>query len=286
MLNGIENNIESLHYNLDRANVHITSINSFSGQLANNFASPDGGYQGREFTHVMANALENKGPDVVNILRKRENTSLSPATLTIMDSAFFIHDNLENKDYSFRYTEIKYIVIRNRALHLDLRFHNGKRERIVSGYSQHITNELSLRAGNDCSVVFETYATHFEYGMPELRERLSKVSSLARANESVGGYNGFVRRSHSGVSAEVQTASDTYRNDLLVQEQHIDQISELLGDLGYMTNAIGMTVDQQNDQIRRITGRTDEGIQKLKATNQRIDDISSIPVMDETENTR
>ena len=160
--------------------------------------------------------------------------------------------------------------MRNRALHLDLRFRNGKRERLVSAYTQQIVNEMVLHGESE--VFFETNALHFEYGNPDLRPSLNKRAQLARASEGLGGAAGFLRRGTAQTSYEVQTASDRYKADLLQQEQHVDQINDLLGDLRYMTNAISVTVDAQNDQLARINARTDQAIIGLQTTNRRLDE--------------
>ena len=50
MLNGIENSVESVHYNLDQANRHLDGVSSFRGQLANSaFHRNEKGYQQKEF---------------------------------------------------------------------------------------------------------------------------------------------------------------------------------------------------------------------------------------------
>jgi len=254
MLNRIENNVDAIHYNIDQANVHLKGVDSLGGQIVNMMGRGyDKGFQQRQFASNGGNLLEARGPQVVEILRKHEDTTLAPADLTINDSDFFFRDSVEKKDFYYKYSEVKEICLRNRAMHMDLRFHNGKRERLVSGYNQLITNEFFLRAPT-ILVTFETHAIRFEFGDSRLRERLSKGSKLARANNAVDGSSAFLRhRGQNQISAEVATASDRYKADLMVQEQHLDQISDYLCDLHVMANSIGQTADQQNDQIRRIT---------------------------------
>ena len=271
VLNGIENNIESIHHSLGQANQHISGIDSFSGQLRNKLLfDPTAAYERQEFSRGVVNALEQTGPEVLSVLRKREDTSLVPATLTLLAAEFCVHDGKDARDYRYRYADVKCAVVRNRALHLDLRFRDGKRERVVSAYTQQIVNEMALRG--ECEVFFETNAPPFEYGSPELRTCLNKRAQLARASEGLGGAAGFLRRGTAQTSYDVQTASDRYRADLVRQEQHVDQINDLLGDLHYMTSAIGVTVDAQNDQLARINARTDQAIAGLQTTNRRLDE--------------
>ena len=160
--------------------------------------------------------------------------------MTFNDNDFSINDSLAKREFRYRYQDVREVAIRNRALHMDLRFSNGTRERLVSSYLQNIANELKLR--NDAvAVTFETYAVRFELGSQALRERLNKSSTLARANAAVGAATGFVRPSQQ-ISPEIAQVSDKYRDALLVQEQQIDQISDVLGDLHYQAHAIVCTL--------------------------------------------
>jgi hypothetical protein len=275
LLNTIENNIETIHHNIGQANIHINGVDSLSGQFLNTMGrGNDILYQQQQFGRQMVNALDAKGPDVVSVLRKKENTNVVPAALIFTEMNFTITEELPNKTKTiiYRYPEVKEIAVRNRSLHIDLRFHNGTRERIISGYSQLIANEITLRSPSTC-VTFETHALHFEYGNPDLRERMLKTGKLARANEQFTG-SSFLRRRGGGIqeqgSAEVQSASERYRSDLIQQENDVNTINDLLGDLHYMTNAIGQSVDSQNDQVKRVTGRTEEATQRMQATNQRM----------------
>eukprot|EP01107_Rhizomastix_libera_P015473 TRINITY_DN5859_c0_g1_i2.p1 TRINITY_DN5859_c0_g1~~TRINITY_DN5859_c0_g1_i2.p1 ORF type:complete len:431 (-),score=115.97 TRINITY_DN5859_c0_g1_i2:708-2000(-) len=270
LLNKAEVNIEAIHGDLDHTSQHIGGIESFAGHMRNMFSSNSA--PAKTYGAALPDTAmlqESKGPETVDILRKREDCSLSPATVTISEATFCIQDDDAKKTLEFRYSELKEACIRTRPQHLDLRFHDGKRERMVTSYIQLIVNEIALRAPS-VQISFEPLSKTFEYGDVKLRQKLSKNSKTARAQAKVEGGSAFIRHNQAGPSIEAQTASSRFKEDLLEQDRHIDMISDNLADMHYMARAMGSTLDVQSDQISRITGRVEEASQRMQTQNTRI----------------
>lgn len=206
--------------------------------------------------------------------------TVEPAILRFTEDKLICADKQSGKakkNCIWSYDKIQSAVIRARHQHMDIkyahdssimtrvRFSDPKLERfrLCSSYLQGIVNELSLRV-KSLAVVFETGARQFSYGKPVYSQRAPQ-----------GSKNGFFRRGPQKPITEtiLTNVDDKTKQELLQQEQDLEDLSSVLGDLHMIGTAMGCEIDRQNEQLDHITTRVDEANAKLKATNKRIDKL-------------
>lgn len=70
-----------------------------------------------------------------------------------------------------------------------------------------------------------------------------------------------------------KNASDDVKQGVLQQEEDLNQISGVLGDLHGMASTMGREIDRQTDQLDRITVRVDYANDRVNNTNRRINNM-------------
>lgn len=261
----IESDVENIHTNLDKGDRLLRGVESFGGYLKNKFSNPTQ-------IHGTSRAVERKiewqkkRPEKIEIpiLIKHASDNLTPATMLIETEQFSVLNEGMKKirGMSWQYEDVNEIVVRSRPLHLDLRFGTkSPRFRLVSSFIQPIVNEFFFRCP-EAKVVFEPCLCHFEYGSDRIQ-----VSTVSRAQG--GGAFFSVKKSTADllsdeVPVEVKMA-------VRKQDEDLDQISYLVGEMGQMGIAMGVELERQTEQLGRVTNKVEYANERLHNANNRIE---------------
>jgi len=173
-------------------------------------------------------------------------------------------------DYVYYYSEISEIVMRARPEHCDIRFKPVSRKqrfRLMSSYLQIITNEIKLRGPNkEISVIFEPGIRPFDYH----HISISIQPVLSREQEA----SGFFRSENQIKLSNVITTEDQETKQALQKvDRNLDELSNVLNQVGVMAQLTGQEIDRQNEQLTRINNRVDDATTRMEDTNLRIDRI-------------
>jgi len=71
-----------------------------------------------------------------------------------------------------------------------------------------------------------------------------------------------------GVSQEVKDQLD-------LVDDHLNDISEVVGNIHDISVTMGQVMDAQNEQLDRVSGKTDDANIRIKQSNLRVDKIIS-----------
>jgi len=82
---------------------------------------------------------------------------------------------------------------------------------------------------------------------------------------------GFFRSGSNHISPLVKNAPLEVRQELMQQEDDLNEISNILGDLHGIATTMGGELGRQSEQLDRVTGRVDIANDRLHKTNHRID---------------
>jgi len=269
----IERDVENIHSNLDKADRLLRGIESFGGAIVNSMtkdktkgAKPD--WQPTDRTIVVeAKKLPNLD---VEILFKHTNDNLSSAVFRLAHDNFQVWEEGMKKvikGCEYQYGDIESIVLRARPQHVDIRWLNPKiiRLRFVCSYIQTLVNEFVLRTNGKAKVIFEPNAREFKYGdpfytkPPAKRERGGQQSS------------GFFRKSNqTSVVNLVKDVPEDVKVQLQQQEGDLDEISDIVDNLGQMGRAMGTEIDRQTEQLDRVSNRVDQANDRVQHSNHRI----------------
>jgi len=251
----IERDVENIHNNLDKANRLVRGMESIGGSISNAFTNEK--KTGRDVNFVDRTLVSKRVdmPADVIILWKLSNDSLVPALLrftgdhvTAIDTA----PKKTEKDFQFLYESVDSLAVRARPLHLDFRFKDKRapRFRLMSSYIQSIVNEFTLRAKSkvgEVPVIFEPGTRKFVYG-----KSIIPPPSAASGERKAGG--GLFRKDNNVALPSVfKNASDDIKQGVLQQEQDLQDISNILGDLHGMATTMGSEIDRQTEQLDRVT---------------------------------
>jgi len=217
-------------------------------------------------------------PMDIEILCKNLDCSLQLALLSLSEDGFQVLDIESNQQlhpqFSYLYKDIQEVALRTRPEHMDIRFlpprSHKDRFRLMSSYNQIILNELFYRTKGKIKVVFEPGATVFDYGI----ERISTAPPVVRKEVE----KGFVFRGNNPGFKLASLISDTPNNQevksqLEEVDTHLTQISSILGRVYDMSLVTGQEIDRQNEQLDRVSKKTDQTQNRLQGGNSMINNI-------------
>jgi len=268
----IERNVENVHASMDRGERHIRGIESVGGSLKNFFTSDKDVGNRTAYNPVDRRIqLDDKPPENVDlpILLKHSNDFLTPALLRFTeDCVKCVEADPPNRPYkglSFPYTSFAQFVVRARPQHLDLRFKdpNAPRFRLMSSHIQGIVNELALRCPGG-KVLFEPGIRTFQYGSRALCQRAVKVGRD-------GGGGGMFRAKQKLASNVLSdNVTDQTKAAFDEQDRHLDQLTDVVGDLKVIATGMGTELDRQNQQLEHVTTRVDQANERVFRNNFRV----------------
>ncbi|KAL6062727.1 hypothetical protein QOT17_011171 [Balamuthia mandrillaris] len=261
----IENDIEKVHGNLDKGERLMRGIESLGGYVLNNVTNPVSSAKGTNFTDRTLHVAKRTKVVTLEILIKHKNDHLAPATLQFEEDIFRCLENGEQiRGMQWRYDSVDRVVVRSRPLHLDIRFLKQDRFRICSSYLQAIVNEMYLRVAT-CQVVFEAGAKSFDYGDPSL------VIATKKSRDDGGGGSAFFGVRKQAPDLVSDNVSQEVKQALQEQQDDLDQIEMLVGEMGGMGVTISTELDRQNQQLDRVTGRVISANERLHNNTNRIE---------------
>lgn len=149
------------------------------------------------------------------------------------------------------------------------------RFRLCSSYVQDIVNEIVLRTDLDKkNIVFEPNARIFSFGAP----RYSSLSSSTKPKPQSGNPSAdseLISKKPQTTPSITQTifkdCSDETKQAIDQQERDLDEIDNIVGDLHGMALTLGSAVDEQNQQLDRLSDKVDLANARLKKTTKKID---------------
>lgn len=243
----IDNTAIKIHNNLDQSNRLINSIQS--GPLCNLFTSnptPLSGYV-PTISEMKTDEL------IIPILLKLNNDSLISTHLCLGTHVFSIP---QPNSQIYNYTDIQYITVRSRPLHLDLHLSHLllKRIRFVSSHIQVITSELVRRCNlHKPSVLFEPHSIIFVYDDPMITYNKSSISISNLLSHNI----------------DAET-----KNDVRKAEEHLSEIFRATLDLEHIADQIGTLTLDQTQHLKNILDKVDFADQKLLGQTQELHKIN------------
>jgi hypothetical protein len=261
----IERDVENIHANLDKGDRLMRGIESFGGYLKNKFSSAT---QIRGTGTAVERKIEwqKRRPDKIDIpvLLKHKNDLLTAATLRIETAQFSVLNESLSKirGMTWQYEDVQELVIRSRPLHLDVRFGaKFPRFRLVSAYIQPIVNELYFRC-TETKIMFEPGLRKFEYGDDRI-----EVTTMRR-EQGGGAFFGIKKGTADLLSDEVAVE---VKMAVKKQDEDLDQITHLVGEMGQMGIAMGVELERQTEQLGHLTGRVEYANERLHGANNRLE---------------
>ncbi|MDP2435658.1 MAG: Qb-SNARE protein [archaeon] len=272
--------VKNLHANLDKSERILRGLSSFGGGLKN-LMTRDRTRKNNPAFHFMERSihLAEKVPDIleISILLKHPDDTLSPAVLSFQQEFFEVHEPGKpvNKLLCWPYSKVEQIVLRARPLHIDVRFSNElPRFRMLTSYTQGITNELFLRSvvvGHEPEIIFEPNIPEFDYG--SYRLSLIRVTSIDRDpnNPFTAGSSQFVKKAQAsdilvGVTQETRDAYDR-------QARQVEETSEICDELISLARAIGTEADASLHKIDGLSKDTIAATERVHRQNFNVKDI-------------
>eukprot|EP00013_Stygamoeba_regulata_P007825 CAMPEP_0177678028 /NCGR_PEP_ID=MMETSP0447-20121125/28769_1 /TAXON_ID=0 /ORGANISM="Stygamoeba regulata, Strain BSH-02190019" /LENGTH=547 /DNA_ID=CAMNT_0019186961 /DNA_START=102 /DNA_END=1746 /DNA_ORIENTATION=- len=279
-LDRIEHNVENIHHNLDRGERMIRGLESVGGGLKNTFTRDKTKKNYRQYDekdhHRDWQNRKNRNVDIV-ILLKRDDDSFASVRLTLENESFHVKDEDGNKvkGLSWSYDMVDEVVLRARPQHVDVRFKDKTpRFRMMSAHVQAIVNELVIRAralGETPKVLFEPNAKQFHYGTYRLALSGSSMSKAGGEGAEGGATDaasaGFIRPKIKASELLSQNADAETRRALDMQDQHLDQIIDVVDDIHHMGVVMKEEIVDSTEQIDRINRRVDHANVRVHKSN-------------------
>mmetsp|Transcript_16941 Transcript_16941/g.26404 ORF Transcript_16941/g.26404 Transcript_16941/m.26404 type:complete len:465 (-) Transcript_16941:101-1495(-) len=294
-LDRMEASIDSINKNLDRGDRHIRGIDSASGAVLN-LVTRDKTKKNAKVVAREHRAKDKWGELMVQgieleILLKLQSDDLVEAVLCFQRDKVSVKDMASKRTISqciWRYTDFKYIILRARPLHVDLRFwDNRTRFRMMTSHVQAITNELFLRCtdavkkkqflsegeekgGGPVRVLFEPNARPFDFGSYFLT--LEVVSGGKEGEEE--GKRVVARKNAGMVSLLGDNVDDETKKNVRRAETNFDQIYDRAIDLEKIGEVMEGTLVDQTEQTIRISEKTTRANERMKDQNEKVQAIT------------
>eukprot|EP01106_Pelomyxa_sp_JSP_P003061 TRINITY_DN1459_c0_g2_i2.p1 TRINITY_DN1459_c0_g2~~TRINITY_DN1459_c0_g2_i2.p1 ORF type:complete len:301 (-),score=96.30 TRINITY_DN1459_c0_g2_i2:126-1028(-) len=300
----MERDVEHVHHELDKAARHIRGTESVTGAVKNAFTSaPKGAHKDMQYVDRTVQVKEKVVVEQIEILHKLPNDDLVPAVLHLSPEGFCIIDTPDPATTPaaaaaapppgggaaaaaaapapapaaaatpttkpIPYDWVHQIVIRARPQHIDIRLAAGKgdRQRMLTSYMQWVVCEFTAR-NSSVLVVFEPNAPSFEFKDQRIRHQ-----STTNRKTLVGRNGELIRAGHQLEDPLLKHAPASLRQDLKQQDQDLDQIHTVLGDLHGMATAMGGVIDDQIRQVDRVTTRAQEATERIKKQTTQVENI-------------
>lgn len=172
----------------------------------------------------------------------------------------------------FEYTDVKLVLIRARHQHLDVWFKTGgkeKRIRLMTAHVQYVTNEMALRVGPELDVQWEPGAKKFDYGSVDLAQ-VPLPKGRANGMDNDGWGMGGKSKTTGLISAK---APQKVKDDLAMQDAHLEEMSNGLDELYGIGIAIGTEVDASTQQVKRVTGKVEATSDRMAKQDERVQEL-------------
>uniref|UniRef100_A0A6B2L835 t-SNARE coiled-coil homology domain-containing protein n=1 Tax=Arcella intermedia TaxID=1963864 RepID=A0A6B2L835_9EUKA len=272
----IENSVENIHSNMDKAERLLRGIESLPAYIGNSMRAKKEVVK-KPNTPVDRKLVVQKGPVApmeIEILCKKLDCSFELAILSIEENGLRCLDPNTNKllapNYAIKYSEIQAVVLRIRPEHMDIRLQPPKthkdRFRLMSSYNQIIVNELYFRTDGNISIQFEIGSNPFEYG-------LAKISTVPPSARKAVQNGFFLRGENQGFKTSSlmgEDVSQEVKDQLDEVDDNLDKMSNILVNVREMNMTMGQELDRQNDQLNRVSKRVDDADERIKNSNIRI----------------
>jgi len=126
-----------------------------------------------------------------------------------------------------------------------------------------MVNEFVLRTNGKIKVLFEPNSREFKFGDP--------FYTRPPAKRERGQSSGFVRKGNqASVVNLVKDVPDDVKQQLQQQEEDLDEISNIVDNLGQMGKSMGTEIDRQTEQLDRVSNRVDQANDRVQHSNHRI----------------
>eukprot|EP01088_Endostelium_zonatum_P021241 TRINITY_DN826_c2_g1_i1.p1 TRINITY_DN826_c2_g1~~TRINITY_DN826_c2_g1_i1.p1 ORF type:complete len:529 (-),score=137.71 TRINITY_DN826_c2_g1_i1:177-1763(-) len=267
----IEDKVGNINYNLDKSDRLIRGMEGIGGVIKNQFSSGPVRKTTGKVDHTIVIPEKRIAKITVDILIKHSNDNLTPGKLVFDQETFWTLNNKNqiDKGSKWSYNNVDRIVVRARPLHFDVRFldKNTPRFRSCSSDIQIIVNEFFLRV-RGVKVVFESEFEKFDYG-----SELEYSSTGAKGYTS--GADGFYQNSNKqGQGSMTRLLSDNVSKEVKdavrQQEKDMDELYDVVGDLGNIAKAMGTELDRQNEQLDRVNGETRRANERIHNNQNRV----------------
>eukprot|EP00005_Dracoamoeba_jomungandri_P001206 CAMPEP_0174250716 /NCGR_PEP_ID=MMETSP0439-20130205/801_1 /TAXON_ID=0 /ORGANISM="Stereomyxa ramosa, Strain Chinc5" /LENGTH=503 /DNA_ID=CAMNT_0015330857 /DNA_START=27 /DNA_END=1534 /DNA_ORIENTATION=+ len=261
----IESRVENIHYNLNRGERHLRGIESLGGHFINTISSDKKKGKPTYLHQDRMVAWAKSRPDTLDIpiLLKMKDDSLHPASLCFRDTHFYCLKKGEKspkKGFNWAYDRVDKVVCRARPLHLDLRFLREERFRLCSSYIQPIVNEFFFRVPS-CNIIFEPGVPEFDYGSEKI-----VVTSHSREGDGVAFFG--VKKSTADILGD--DVDEDVKQAVRRQEAHVEEIGNLVGEMGQLGIAMGHELDRQIEQLHRVQGKVESGNERIYKNTVRV----------------
>lgn len=204
-LDRIESTIDNVHANLDKGDRFIRGIGSTKGAAINLVTIDKTKHNNPKYIqreHLAHKQwMESYQTIQLEILLKLQNDQYVDSFFCFGKDKFFVKERASGKTIAqciWEYPMVKYIVMRARPLHMDIRFKdNSPRFRLMTSNVQAITNELCIRCSmqeNKPTVLFEPNARPFDYNSFYL------TVEAVGPKDATGGSTKFVARKVVGTA--------------------------------------------------------------------------------------
>uniref|UniRef100_A0A7S4PKW0 Synaptosomal-associated protein 47 n=1 Tax=Paramoeba aestuarina TaxID=180227 RepID=A0A7S4PKW0_9EUKA len=284
-LDRIEADADRINHTLKRGDRRLRGIESASGAAKNlmTFNIPK--------NPKRINTIENKAhtkwkslervPKVPILLKQKRNNLFIPCQLCFGHHevyVFLIEKQARVSNYLTDYVDITDIIVRNRALHLDILFKKDQKVRLVTSHIQCIVNELYLRCCekqqkkdnyDGVNIWFEPGAHLFDYGSYTLALDMSKRGQDGEEERFLG-----ARQKISIADLLSDEVDDETKGKVREVEENMKYINDAALELEEIGKLMAERLDLQNSQLERINDKTHQNNEMLKDQNKRVEAVN------------
>jgi len=192
---------------------------------------------------------------------------------------------------TIQYAQIGGVTVRGLVpCRFELNTREGKKFELVTGEIKEVVKEIVKRCVNGASVIFEEGSEKFSYDTTNpqgfgRKARGANNDNLGARKEllgtSPGGYtsSGSKNTTPKIVGASTTTSqtagggSITVQEKLKEQDDDLEQISAVVGDLKHIASQMGGEIDKQNKDLEDLDTTVTRGVDRIKKDNKRIQKI-------------
>jgi len=193
---------------------------------------------------------------------------------------------------TIQYVQISGVTVRGLVpCRFELHTREGKKFELVTGEIKEVVKEIVKRCANGASVIFEEGSEKFSYDTtnPQGFGRKVRGGATTASNDNLGARKELLGTSPGSFTSSVgknstpkivgvsttasQTASGgsiTVQEKLKEQDQDLEQISAVVGDLKQIASQMGGEIDKQNKDLEDLDITVTRGVDRIKKDNKRI----------------
>eukprot|EP00211_Chloroparvula_japonica_P002989 CAMPEP_0119125374 /NCGR_PEP_ID=MMETSP1310-20130426/4671_1 /TAXON_ID=464262 /ORGANISM="Genus nov. species nov., Strain RCC2339" /LENGTH=505 /DNA_ID=CAMNT_0007115435 /DNA_START=145 /DNA_END=1662 /DNA_ORIENTATION=- len=276
-LDKIEETMDRIHANLDRSERLVRGITSVGGATANlvtldntkNRKIPEAIL--REHAARMEWQNDERAPQL-EILLKLQSEAYVEAYIVFKGDKFAIKEKASGKyiaQHAWTYDMVKYLVLRARPLHLDVRFRDqSPRLRLMACCVQAVVNELYLRTlsrRKDILVLFEPNIKPFDYGSYALALHL-----VPSTKDNPGGATYKAHKQVGTADLLSDDVSEDTKRDVREAEKNMEEVYDLACDLEKIGEIMEKNLVDTTEQMKRIDKKTKAETQRVQGLNTQV----------------